>query len=567
MVIKLYLCTFLAAFALLISLLVFHRRITTGSVLFCLLVIVNSFGRYLVSVSTTYEMARLGNLMIYVGACFCPFMVVRMLVRLSDVKMPRWLTAVLFCWSCLVMALVVTVGHSPIYYKSMELVQTESFAYLDKVYGPTHILYPALILVYFSLVAWLLFYAVRKYKEVSLRTITPIVLLALVIMVSYVFERVLDTRVSYLSVGYLVGMLLLIRYIDYVNMYDMPTNIANCIESKDENGYIQFDSKFRCAGYNNRIKELFPEVEEKWNVDDPIPVDDSFLYTEIIQWIYRRKKTEKKTVFVKNRYYEMFVHEIPYGYRKCVGYMLEMVDRTTEKKYLNAVEHYNENLEAAVKSQTAHIEHIKDMMVVGMAAMVESRDNSTGGHIKRTSKVMQVFAQHLIGYLTMVGTTPAFLEMVVRAAPMHDLGKIAVDDAILRKQGKCTQEEFAMMKKHPEEGARIVRQLLDGVEDPEFVTLAENVAHYHHEKWDGSGYPCGLKGKAIPLEARLMALADVFDALVSRRCYKPPMPYNQAFSIIEEGIGTHFDPLLGPLFMQCRPQLEELYDEWNTREG
>ena len=198
-----------------------------------------------------------------------------------------------------------------------------------------------------------------------------------------------------------------------------------------------------------------------------------------------------------------------------------------------------------------------------MASMVESRDLSTGGHIKRTSMVVKVFAKKLA--LQQNGLTPAFLDMVVRAAPMHDLGKIAVDDQILRKQAKFTDEEYEQMKKHSAEGAKIVRQILEGIEEPEFVQIAENVAHYHHEKWNGAGYPNGIAGEEIPIEARIMALADVFDALVSKRCYKEPFSYDSAFTIIRESIGSHFDPELGEVFLSCRPELEEMYDTFAGR--
>ena len=115
------------------------------------------------------------------------------------------------------------------------------------------------------------------------------------------------------------------------------------------------------------------------------------------------------------------------------------------------------------------------------------------------------------------------------------------------------------MKRHSAEGAKIVRNILLGVEEQEFVDIAENIAHYHHEKWNGQGYPCGIEGTAIPIEARIMALADVFDALVSKRCYKEAFTYDKAFSIIEDSLGSHFDPVLGRIFIDCRPALESMY--------
>lgn len=201
-------------------------------------------------------------------------------------------------------------------------------------------------------------------------------------------------------------------------------------------------------------------------------------------------------------------------------------------------------------------------MVLGMADMIENRDSNTGGHIKRTSEVIRIFTKELEVYEEEYGFSKAFLNYVVKAAPMHDLGKIAVDDQILRKPGKFTPEEFEEMKKHAAKGAEIVGQVLQGVEDKTFIQIAENVAHYHHEKWNGQGYPSQLSGIGIPPEARIMALADVFDALVSKRCYKEKMDYDRAFNIIEESLGSHFDPELGKMFLRCRSRLEEYYDSF-----
>ena len=142
---------------------------------------------------------------------------------------------------------------------------------------------------------------------------------------------------------------------------------------------------------------------------------------------------------------------------------------------------------------------------------------------------------------------------------MHDLGKVAVDDAILRKPGRFTPEEFEKMKVHAAEGARIVHEILKETDDEDFKILAENVAHYHHERMDGSGYPEGLKGEQIPLEARIMAIADVYDALVSKRVYKDSMSFEKADEIMMESMGKHFDEKLKPYYVSARPRLEAYY--------
>lgn len=214
-----------------------------------------------------------------------------------------------------------------------------------------------------------------------------------------------------------------------------------------------------------------------------------------------------------------------------------------------------------IDSKTKKLVSVQNSVVTGMATMVESRDNSTGGHIKRTSSGVRVFVDVLKKSPEYAHLSEKFYSDVIKAAPMHDLGKIAVLDAILRKPGRFTAEEYDMMKAHAAEGARIVENVLSEVDDASFKQIAINVAHYHHEKWDGSGYPEKLAGEAIPLEARIMALADVFDALVSKRCYKESMSFDKAFGIIEESLGSHFDPNLGRVFLTCRPELETLYGD------
>lgn len=220
------------------------------------------------------------------------------------------------------------------------------------------------------------------------------------------------------------------------------------------------------------------------------------------------------------------------------------------------------SMAASLDEKSKKILAIQDSIIRGMAVMVEQRDNSTGGHINRTSDCVRVFIDFL-KRTNNLEFSPSFCAAVIKAAPMHDLGKIAVDDAVLRKEGRFTDEEYTIMKKHAAAGAVIVEKVLSEVDDEEFKSIAINVAHFHHEKWNGKGYPEGISGTDIPVEARIMALADVFDALVSKRCYKDRMSYDKAFGIIEGDLGSHFDPELGKLFLECRPDLEALYDGYD----
>ncbi len=219
---------------------------------------------------------------------------------------------------------------------------------------------------------------------------------------------------------------------------------------------------------------------------------------------------------------------------------------------------FNDELKKEVEEKTRRIVTLNDRFIMGMATMVESRDNSTGGHIRRTSEGVRILTDSIRAGGTLQ-ISDDFCNDLIKAAPMHDLGKIAVDDEILRKPGQYTPEEFAKMKVHAAEGARVVHEILKDTDDADFRRIAENVAHYHHERMDGSGYPEGLKGEEIPLEARIMAIADVYDALVSKRVYKDSYSFERADQIILEGMGTQFDPGLKVYYELARPALEEYY--------
>ena len=159
--------------------------------------------------------------------------------------------------------------------------------------------------------------------------------------------------------------------------------------------------------------------------------------------------------------------------------------------------------------------------------------------------------------------TDSFIDNVINSAPLHDIGKIAVPDAILNKPGKLTKEEFDLMKTHTTAGGKIISSIIEMVPDSHYLDEAKNLATYHHERWDGAGYPTGLAGENIPLSARIMAVADVFDALVSKRSYKEGFPYDKALNIIKEERGTHFDPKLVDAFLAVKEKVLSVAREFN----
>ncbi|MDD6207080.1 MAG: HD domain-containing protein [Clostridiales bacterium] len=203
-------------------------------------------------------------------------------------------------------------------------------------------------------------------------------------------------------------------------------------------------------------------------------------------------------------------------------------------------------------------------MVMGFATLVENKDDSTGGHIKRTTMYVKLLAEELRRrgiYRNIL--TKDYMNDLLLAAPMHDIGKIAIPDAILQKPGKLTAEEYEKMKQHTVSGGKIVQDTFGHLGRAQYGEIVYQVARYHHEKWNGAGYPEGRKEKEIPLCARIMAIADVFDAVSEKRCYRDAMPLDKCFAIIAEGSGTDFEPILVEVFLDMREKVEEIHSQIN----
>jgi len=229
------------------------------------------------------------------------------------------------------------------------------------------------------------------------------------------------------------------------------------------------------------------------------------------------------------------------------------------KAALDALNDKNEYLEQEVARRTEEVIRRTDELrvsqavtIIAMASLAETRDNETGNHIVRTQFYVRALADHLKTHPRFSAElNEDYIDLLFKSAPLHDIGKVGIPDRILLKPGRLTPEEFEIMKTHTTMGYDAINKAQQRVGTPvPFLELAKEIALSHQEKWDGSGYPQGLAGDAIPLSARLMAVADVYDALISRRVYKPAMPHEKAVAIIREGRGQHFDPDMVDAFLE-----------------
>jgi putative two-component system response regulator len=228
------------------------------------------------------------------------------------------------------------------------------------------------------------------------------------------------------------------------------------------------------------------------------------------------------------------------------------------KAYADFLRDKSEFLEAEVSRRTAEVMAIQDVTILTMASLAETRDSDTGNHIRRTQFYVKVLAENLKDHPRFSTTlTPQFISMLFKSAPLHDIGKVGIPDHILLKPGRFEPHEFEIMKTHTTLGRDAIQHAEDSLGMPvEFLSMAKDIAYGHQEKWDGSGYPEGLSGDMIPISARLMAVADVYDALISRRVYKERMSHDKAANIIIEGKGAHFDPDIVDVFMVLQDEFK-----------
>lgn len=538
--------------------------------LLTVLVTIANGGYLALALSTNLEGALLANKLTYVGGIFMPMVFFLVLCEVCSVKVPRSVMLVMYGVQLTIYMLVCSIGRSTIYYKSATLHTEGTVAYLTKEYGPAHFLYPVTMYGYILAGIVLVVYSLRHKNRVSFKNMLIMIGSMTVASVTFAIERIMGVKAEWMPAVYVIVITGLTITIYRARLYLIDAITDHHLRQFTKVGHVCFNKKMHFMGYSDYVANIFPEIK-KYNLDSPLPEDGSFFRDKIMLRVQgqlkerdRQVASESNLIKIKDNYYEFHMDSLFSQRGSWYGYVLVIADMTDHQKYLNMIEEYNHNLESEVKGKTQKIRQIQEKTLLGVAQMVESRDLSTGGHIKRTSSVVAVFARALLK--ADMGFTPEFLRYVERSAPMHDLGKIAVDDRILRKQGRFTPEEYDEMKTHAAEGAKIVRKILTGIEDEHFVEIATNVAHYHHEKVNGGGYPDGLVGDEIPVEARIMALADVFDALVSKRCYKEAFTFEKAFGIIRQDAGTHFDARLAEVFLSCRPELEALYLSFEDEE-
>ena len=534
-------------------------------VTFFMLICISCFGYVTMANAANADVALLGNILTYFGACFLPYCFLLCMSELCQIPIKKWISLLMLAYNVIVFCLVWSSSLGcKLFYASYELVIQDGIGILVTTSGTCRILYEISVVFFALAVITLMYFAICRKKNLSYKTLWSLITLELVTIGVYFFEKYANHVVDWVCIGYILDEFILLVLIYRIGKYDVSESIAGSINAQEDYAYMVFDMKLNYLGCSPMLKVHFPDVTHV-KVDKPIDPQGNKVISKSVAWLTSSIITGSKEplhIVQNGRNLKCTWRPINNGlFGKQSGYLVEIFDDTNQQKYLSLISDYNAQLEGEVEAKLEHIQEMQDRIIIGISDIVESRDNSTGGHVKRTSEAVRIFMDELEKESAEFHMTKHYVDNIIKAAPMHDLGKIAVEDYILKKPGRFTEDEFQLMKVHAAVGAKIVEKALNGVEDDSFLDVAKNMARYHHEKWNGKGYPEGLSGADIPLEARIMALADVFDALVSKRCYKEKYTYEEAFKIIEESLGTHFDPELGKIFLKCRKELEAYYDE------
>ncbi len=532
------------------------------NVLFIIVCLAN-LGYFALGVSRNLEEALLAKKITYLGGCFMPPVMAACMCALCNIKVKRWIKMVCVLFSAMVYTMVLTAGYFDFYYQSVSLVKVYDATALSVEHGVGYGFFYVILYGYMVVDIFITIVAYIK-KQVTKRNLCLLIILQSATIIAFVVGRIVAPTFEVMPGVYVLNSFILMIIQTNIGKYNLYDSIYEAMEQNNTTGYIVLDSENRFIGCNDIAKNCISGLDE-CEVDTEISEEQDVGFLR--EWVRLYKESgnsaSNQTLQYQDSYYECIIKSLTTG-KKRTGFIIELQDCTDRKKYLDLLSNYNTQLKEQVEQQIKHINYIQQKTVLGMAAMVENRDNNTGGHIKRTSDVIEIFVD-TIKEERLLDISEQFCEDLIKAAPMHDLGKIAIEDRILQKPGKFTDEEFEIMKTHTEKSAEIVEMILRGVEDNRFVNVAVNVARYHHEKWNGKGYPMGLAAEDIPLEARIMAIADVYDALVSKRCYKEAMDFSTAYDIIIESMGSHFDPGLEQVFVKSRDKLEAYYKNANDQ--
>jgi len=473
--------------------------------------------------ASNVQEALAGTAISYVGKPFIMLFSFLFICSFYGKKVSSNIIAILAIYCTSFSILVFFNDYHHLYYDEVFFEIGKAYSPLSIVRGPLYFSYVITAVIFFVACLYVVIDGNRKIRSIEKKKLTLwIVLMLLSGIGGYMFFLFIDTN-GYDStmLGVFVGVICLFILFTKYRIFDAISIAKEFAVEDSQIALIVLDSYKEILYVNEAGNKVLNSISEEELLS--IKTENVEIVKDNVVYAVR-----EKDIVVEN---------------KLFGKSFEIKDITDSYNYQS-------RLELDVKERTEQIEKIKQEVVGSIASIVEARSIETGIHILRTKEYVEKIAKELKRrgeYADIL--TDEYIALLTSAAPLHDIGKISVPDYILNKPGKLSDEEFEKMKVHTESGVRVIESSMRGLESDEYVELAEEIALYHHEKWDGSGYPKGLKGEEIPLSARIMAVADSYDALINERCYKPSYTKESSLSTIADEKSSHFDPKIVDAFM------------------
>lgn len=499
--------------------------------------LVNFIGYLMEITSSSVETAIMGMKVAYLGKPFIALGMFFFVMAYCRVSIRKETSGLLIIMHIVMSLAVFTCDEHQLFFKTISYIKEDGFSHPVCEPGPLYLCYLLLIgcgttvCVWCSVREW-----IKSKTRVEKRQAVYILLMVTTIAAGMcVYMSGITDGYDTTQIAYLINVVLLAVSVFRYRLFEVLTLAKEKALNDYQDGLIVVDNRDMVIYSNSLAKEIYPALA----------TED---YKEVLEEISDHASTQGN-LFYKKKVFTIQKQPI----------MQEGIAYGRTYKIIDVTDSYNyaTRLQSDVEQKTRQIKSMQSSVIESFANMIEARDGITGQHIKHTSAYVRI----LINGLKETGTykeilTDEYIATVIDVAPLHDVGKIAIMDQVLKKNDKLTDEEFDAIKTHPKVGSQIIEEILRGMESEEYIKIAKEVALYHHEKWNGTGYPVGLRGSKIPLCARIMAVADVYDALRSKRTYKESFSKEKSRRIIEEGAGIHFDPVIVQVFLDNINEIE-----------
>jgi len=505
------------------------------------------------------QTALMGVKFAYLGKPYIILSIFLFVMEFCKVHIPSLLKNALVGFQLIITMLVLTCESHTLYYRSISYTVNGTHPHLVLEHGIFYYLHEAAVFGYFITIIIVAIRRIKHTRDALIKEQIKLFLaMSIVCLLAYgIFLAGWADGYDATLPAYFICVQILIMLMLRYELFNTLSLAKEDATDRMSEAVIVFDNDDDII-YLNRNAELLKQYIEK-------------NYKEEVFQVLKQLDKEKKHLLVHG---SIFVGDRS-DYQENIHVPLNSVYHISSRKivknnrsygitYVISDEtdsyYYTERLEADVREKTHEIVRMQRSIIGSFATMIEARDGITGLHIKNTGNFVRTLVDAMredVRYKDII--TKEYADMVAEAAYLHDIGKISIPDEVLQKPGKLTNEEFDIMKTHPAEGARIIKETLGKMENDEYVKIAYDMAYYHHERYAGGGYPCNLKGNDIPLSARIMAICDVYDALRSKRHYKDGFSVEKATDIIRESKGTHFDPDITEVFLNHIDEIEAVF--------